>query len=350
MTRIDKWSILAGLRFGLASIVAINHLADYADLGMFGFIRFGTFEAILGFLLISGYSVSVSYLKEPKQFIFRRFKRVYPIYVASILVTLAVSIFIQRVGIPSWRDLVFNLLFLNQLFTHNSLVGPAWSLSLEFWLYCLAPALIIARPSWNRILVYTSFSSYLVYTSCRTLFHLPYYSNVGYGANLLFLSFIWICGLGLAREDSDRRVILRDIALIFTAHLGVSAVIQFLFRVKHHSVSVFFGHDLFPIGIQFLTLYVIFYIFARRIGGPDGGGRRSGILRFLGDVSYPLYLIHIPIYVALSKTMLKAAAAYYIIALLAAAVLYWMIDVYSKRRHLQLSKPQLAQQVGSASR
>jgi peptidoglycan/LPS O-acetylase OafA/YrhL len=337
MTKIEKWSMLAGLRFALASIVAINHLAEYADLGFLALIpRFGAFEAILGFLLISGYSISVSYLKEPEHFIFRRFKRVYPIYIASIVITLVVTFFILHQAAPPWWSLVFNLLFLNQLFTATSFVGPAWSLSLEFWLYCLAPTLIMARPEWNRFLVYISFFCYLLYTACRTIYHLPYYSGVGYGANLLFLSFIWICGLRLAREDSNGKSILRDIALIFTLHLALSAGIQFLSRVKHHSIGMFFSYDLISFSMQFLTLFFVFWIFSYRVTSQDSGRRRSGLLRFLGDISYPLYLIHIPIYAALSRTPLKTASVYYLIALAISAALYWLVDGYSKRRHLKV--------------
>lgn len=333
---IDQWSVLAGMRFALASVVAINHLAEYSNLGVFSFVTFGTFEAILGFLLISGYSIGVSYLNKPKRFIFRRLRRVYPIYLASIIVTIFVGVFIQHEKTPPVPELAINLLFLNQLLTTSSLVGPAWSLSLEFWLYCLAPYLVSLCPARNRLLVYISFCSYLAYTACRTLFHLPYYSGVGYGGNLLFLSFIWICGLLLARHDTDRKVIQRDIAIIFAGHIAISAGIQFLSRVKHQSIGMFLTEDLARLCVQSLLLCVIFVICVSRISQTGNKGQRSGLLRFLGDISYPLYLVHIPVYISLSATPLKSAAAYYMAALAAAAALYWTVDDYSKKRHLLL--------------
>ena len=49
MSRIDKWSILAAVRFLLASVVAVNHLGEFAPLGILGFIpKFGAFESIVG--------------------------------------------------------------------------------------------------------------------------------------------------------------------------------------------------------------------------------------------------------------------------------------------------------------
>lgn len=334
---IDQWSLLAGLRFGLASIVAINHLAEYADLGVMGFMpQFGAFEAILGFLLISGYSVSVSYLKEPERFLLRRFQRVYPTYLVSIIITAGVGIWVVHAGVPPWWVLGLNMLFLNQAVTSDSFVGPAWSLSLEIWLYCLAPVLMVAQPRWNRALVYVSFASYLLYTAGRTLWHLPYYSGAGYGLNLLLLSFIWICGLRLAREEENRKSILRDIGLIFAGHILFAAGIQLMAEAKHHAIGQFFAVDLYRLAMQSLTLGVVYWIFFHRVAGTGGGHQRSSLLRFLGDISYPLYLTHIPVYIALGKTPLRNAGAYYLVALAVASGIYWMVDGYSKKRHLQL--------------
>ena len=45
------------MRFALAAVVAITHLSDLGPVGVWAFIpMFGAFEAIAGFLVISGYS------------------------------------------------------------------------------------------------------------------------------------------------------------------------------------------------------------------------------------------------------------------------------------------------------
>lgn len=334
MPNVDKWSLLAGLRFVLASIVAVNHLGSHATLGWLSFVpRLGAFEAVLGFLLISGYSVSVSCLKEPEGFLTRRLMRVYPIYLASIGLTLLVNVFLQHEKVPDLDVLLPNLLFLNQLFTTTSYVGPAWSLSLEFWLYCLAPVLLVAPPVWNRAIVYMSFATFLCYTVSRAVFQLPYYSDVGFGANLCFLAFIWVCGLRLASPDEDPGRVLRDIRWMFAGHLGLTAALQGAFRFKNHALDTFWREDLLTLALQSLTLGVVYLIFSGRIMAPDSGGRRSGFLRFLGDISYPLYLIHIPVFVALQHTPLHSAELYFLAAVAVSALLYRVVDVYSRRRH-----------------
>ncbi|CAN5773875.1 hypothetical protein BH11VER1_BH11VER1_10820 [soil metagenome] len=337
MHTLDKWSILAGLRFLLASIVAVNHLAEFTPLGVLSFIpKFGAFQAILGFLLISGYSISVSYLKEPEHFLLRRFKRIYPVYLASIGITLIVC-FCLNTRAPNLGTLLLNIFFLNQLFTTASFVGPAWSLSLECWLYCLAPTLLAAGPDRSRLYVYLSFFSFLLYTSCRTLLHLPYYSAVGYGGNLLFLSFIWICGLRLARDNENSERVMWDIRLIFIVHIALDAVIKLGSRIKHDLVSIFLYEDVLTFAMQSVTLWFVYFLFSTHIIKRRDTPQRSRLLRLLGDISYPLYLIHIPIYALLSTTSIRSPLLYYLATFILSSALYWFIDVYSKQRHLKNS-------------
>lgn len=59
---IDQWSILAGLRFFLALVVAVTHLKPSfagSQGGLSWIASCGAFEAIVGFLVISGYSVGL---------------------------------------------------------------------------------------------------------------------------------------------------------------------------------------------------------------------------------------------------------------------------------------------------
>lgn len=333
MSRIDKWSILAAVRFVLASVVAVNHLGEFAPLGILGFIpKFGAFESILGFLLISGYSISVSYTKQPDGFLLRRLKRLYPVYLAAMAVAY-VAILMENGSAPSVANLALNALFLNQLFTSTSFVGPAWSLSLEFWLYCLAPTLMRTSPKWTRVLVFGSFGCYLIYTALRTLSHLPYYSGVGFGGNLILLSFAWVAGLRLAQLHDAPASAMRDIRWLFAGHIAIAAAIQFAYRVKHHSVPGFFTVDLLNYGMQSLNLIFVYLVFARLVIAPRPAVERSWFLRFLGDVSYPLYLLHVPVYTLLRKAGLTIPIVYYLVAVVVSAIVYQALDFYSKKRH-----------------
>ncbi len=336
LAQTDKWSILAGVRFLFASVVAINHLGEFTSLGWLGFVpKFGAFEAIIGFLVISGYSICASYVKQPEGFLRRRIMRLYPIYLASILIAYAVVTELHKPA-PGLAILAINALFLNQLLTASSFVGPAWSLALEFWLYCFASWLTRLSQAWCRLLIYTSFATFLIYTACRSLFHLPYYSGVGYGLNLVFLSFAWLAGFRLARVGGEDKSALRDLGVIFTAHIGLAVLIQFGYRVKHHALQAFVVGDTVGLAMQAATLIFLYVVLKHLVLPTRVAVYRSWTLRFLGDVSYPLYLLHAAVFVMFAHWGLKTPLLLYAIAVGASALIYWLIDFYSQNRHQQM--------------
>jgi peptidoglycan/LPS O-acetylase OafA/YrhL len=344
---LDRWSLLALARFVLASIVALSHLAEYTDLGAMAFItRLGAFEAVLGFLFISGYSVTSSYLSRPNGFLRRRLLRLYPVYAASLLITLAVTVFVRGENVPSLTTILMNGLFLNQLLTDTSLVGPAWSLSLEFWLYCSLPYLLIAGTKVNRRAAYISFAAYVSYTAMRTLLRFPYYSGLGYGVNLIVLAFAWICGSRLAQLDADRKQALKDARIFLSAHILLAATIQLGSRIKRHTLDQFFGVDLPNFGFQALTLLALYLLLRQVTRSQPPVVRSSRALQVVGDISYPLYLIHIPVFIAATRLGIASPHLNFAIAVGMAWLVYLVFDYYSRHRAksgLQPSAPIAAQ-------
>jgi peptidoglycan/LPS O-acetylase OafA/YrhL len=87
-----QWKVLAGLRFFLAWIVVCYHLKNFIpDYGKDFLCTFGKLNgltAVLGFLLISGYSIAHSLTKNPEGFYNRRFLRIYPLYFCAVIVSL----------------------------------------------------------------------------------------------------------------------------------------------------------------------------------------------------------------------------------------------------------------------
>ncbi len=336
--RFDTWSVLAAMRFALASIVAVNHLGGVAPLRWLAVVpEFGAFEAILGFLLISGFSIGRSYVKKPEGFLLRRVARLYPIYLASIALTYVASPAVPTASF--WWMLLLNILFLNQALTTFSYVGPAWSLSLEFWLYCLAPPLMRAPARLVRACVWGSFILYALYTCGRTLHDLPYYSNLGFGLNLPLLAFVWIAGLRVAREPGRELAAMRDVGLLFGGHMLLAIGIQFAFRLKHGAAGVFFSTDAPGLLARCITLAVVWVVFARMLAADGQTARPSRVLRLLGDISYPLYLIHLPVFALLMRAGITHAVPLLAGALGASFLLYAGLDFYSRRRDKRASLP-----------
>lgn len=333
---IERWSILAGMRFILASVVAVNHMDGYATPSLLAWMpMFGAFEAILGFLLISGYSIGSSYQKQPQGFLMRRVQRLYPIYLTALAFAVAVGWWLDRAHLPSVPVLLANALFLNQLVTTDSFIGPAWSLALEFWLYCLAPWLMALSVERVRLLAWGSFIAFAGYTAGRTLFGWPYYSGLGYGGNLVLLAFAWVAGLLLSRAKTGETWHLRDIALMFAGHAGLTMLIQAAYRLKHHELGLFFTTDLIGLMMRAATLLAVWLVFQKWVIGAKQGTEKSWLLRWLGDVSYPLYLLHVPLAMLLAAKGYHNELLYYVSAVVLSALIYRLIDTYSRKRHLR---------------
>jgi hypothetical protein len=150
-TALDRW------RIALALMVVALHAEQL------GFLPFGTggalqrmaHDAVIGFFVISGYSVMQSgadHRGNPTAFLVARFSRLYSLVVPALLITLCLDL-IGKTLRPDlyplwvyrkwWLHLGFHGLFLGETWT-NSFAAfsniPYWSLGYEAWFYLLLAA------------------------------------------------------------------------------------------------------------------------------------------------------------------------------------------------------------------
>jgi peptidoglycan/LPS O-acetylase OafA/YrhL len=326
-----NWEILSLARFLLALIVMIGHLQEFSSLGFLKWYTYlGSFEAILGFLLISGLSIGKSISKNRNNYFKRRIQRIYPVYFASIIFQIIVSH--SDLHIQSIFIILLNLLFLNQVFTSPSFVGPAWTLATEVWLYSLAPVFLRFRKETLYKLIFSSFSLYVIYDCGRTLFHWNYYSGTKYGINLILLAYIWLAGFTLAIFPDDKKRTSVIIALLFIAHFLLTIGIQILFRLKHHQIHEILFVDIFSfIGNSVCLSFVYFVVvFNHRISffKPFIGKT----FNLLGNISYPLYLTHYTTFTLFSHMHIKNEFLLISFALTVSFLIYLIFDFYSKKR------------------
>ena len=130
----------------------------------------------------------MSHAQRPDGFLRRRLVRVLPVYFACLALTLLVMAVVEHKALPGIGTIIANALMLNQIVTHDSILGPAWSLALECWFYAMLP--LLARQSASRVRLFSwlSFAAFVAFTVGRTLIQLPYYAGVGFGANALLLA------------------------------------------------------------------------------------------------------------------------------------------------------------------
>ncbi len=98
------WAVLAGARFVLSVIVLLCHLSIVARGLISNFAeQFNAFSAVIAFFLISGYSIHLSILRDGRGYFARRFWRIYPIYVASLLLSIVLIFTIKLTAGVSHR-------------------------------------------------------------------------------------------------------------------------------------------------------------------------------------------------------------------------------------------------------
>jgi peptidoglycan/LPS O-acetylase OafA/YrhL len=275
----SRWQILAGLRFLLAMVVVAGHLnwfAPHSQPWMFLESLGGT-SAVLGFLIISGYSIAHSLQRRPAGFFRRRLLRIYPLYVAAVLLALVpfysgASAF-RVPGNTFARPQVW-VVFGNLLMLQNIVCEPidsnilVWTLGIEVICYSLAPVFHRAPLPLLLVLIAISAGAYAAYPHMG----FGHYATVRFGVPLLVFAWAWIAGFVLQRLDNSVPV---GIAIT-----GLCIALTLINRLYNTPNSVYC-----IVGAALIVL------FAQRIRLPRSVGT---VMNYLGDLSYPMYLFHLP--------------------------------------------------------
>jgi len=316
--RIGKIVAIDGLRAWLAWTVVAAHLVYFTGLDsnshLWGLVRVAGDSAVRVFMIICGF-VIVGMLIERKEswlrYITRRCFRIFPTYLI-VLAYAAASMPIARDALAhlSWMDhsavesneftlglvssvdasplihTILHALLLQGVIPNNLLANsefaflpPAWSLSLEWQFYLIAPALlaVLRRPTWSIFAVASIVGGAVFYN--WGLFGEHALPSVFFGAGPYFLIGI---ASRLVFADLLRKA-LPPAAVIFA--LGALGLLM---------------------GVKEIGLWFAFLVFlARRPGSFNWADRivdrighaafESNLSNTLGVRSYSTYLIHYPI-------------------------------------------------------
>jgi len=140
-----------------------------ADVGIFGVLVFFVHTSLV--LMYSMERSALSGFALVKNFYVRRFFRIYPLSVLTVLAAVALHLHATGRGIdfgprPGFLELISNLLLIQNLTFSASIVGPLWTLPLEVQMYLLLPFLFLwKKRSFLRLL--------LLWVVCGFLGHYP---------------------------------------------------------------------------------------------------------------------------------------------------------------------------------
>lgn len=266
------------LRFMLSALVVTEHISRY---------KVGV-VAVMAFFVLSGYWVAMVYERSHAHaargvliFYLSRVMRIFPLYLVTFLI---VAVLASLVAMPLQPDVWMALPIVGVASHGKDIIGVTWSLDIELQFYLLLPALIMLLrwpgrgPDWRWWILA--------------------------GALLL----VWLLGLGLASRYG-----MRTVLLFLPIFLFGMATHLFDFRVSRSQARM----SLLLFVLMGLVLVALpetrgFLLYAR-------GSRLSDALfamfwcipllpfiaynlrqpsdtrdRFLGDLSFPIYLVHFP--------------------------------------------------------
>lgn len=281
--------------------------ADKLLVYFFSLFRYGH-EAVLFFFVLSGFVIHLKYAKQllrepqaPFQFIpyfKKRARRIYPPFLFALVLTflldtlgrsLNFSIYSGTTPYPlineniGNRDMGLNTFAGNILFLYETYFpvfgtnGPAWSLKYEWWFYMLYPLFyLISRKS-----IWVSTAA-IVLLAVASMFNVwlpePLLSAV------FFMMITWWMGVLLAEIYTGRlKINMRWATLLVLGGIG----------------KLFTGMPMLTnlsMGSLFTGTLAVFFL----LKDEHPVIRFLEKIKWLGDMSYTLYIVHFPILVLLS--------------------------------------------------
>ncbi|STN00314.1 acyltransferase [Escherichia coli] len=288
---------------------SLNGVYAQANLGDLLFINgaFGVdlFFIISGFIIV--YSTKNRIENTPIAFFIKRLFRIYPVYLIALsLLLMGVFFDFSIMSFPQtwfdWKDILKSYLFITSDMSQQGpfygygLLYPSWTLIYEVYFYFVFMMCLMVSHKYRTLLTVVTITSVvifgqLIFSGVITLD--PYTVSVGETKRLIDhakfiinpIVFDFIIGVLLAeayiaiRKDSYKKNTIGIIAVSFVIY-SLSALLT-----QYKS-----GHGIMNGGMIASFLFVGLVIIESRhdIGFPR-------FLCHLGDLSYSIYLIHIPV-------------------------------------------------------
>ncbi|WP_181306576.1 acyltransferase [Rufibacter sp. XAAS-G3-1] len=288
MQPTSRLEFLDFLRFIAAFAVMLQHTLESTSEAFAQFstqyFQCGVFGVTL-FFLTSGFIIPVSLEKAPslKAFWLKRVFRLLPLYLTSLLATLAlVSLGWMEGTLPSLTSLVANGLMLAKFLGQPLVLGLYWTLNLEMVFYLLVSGLFLLK--WLKRSTLLAFlalaSAFLVGVVGTQVLHL-FESGWGLCFQLASMFVGTIYFRYMAGQVSGKTW-----TAVFLTALLVLVCITY-FNLHHQSTPHGLGtRSFWPVTNAYLGAYVLFTFcfFLRHRSYPKP-------LVYLGLISYSLYLV-----------------------------------------------------------
>lgn len=291
------------------------------DHGILRFMISGS-ESVILFFVLSGFVLSLPFYskKQPEygKFLLKRICRIYIPYIISILFVLVIRKLTYEGKISSltewfngtWSgnvdfNVVKNHFLLIGTFLSN-LNSVVWSLVHEMRISIIFPFLmfIILRLNWKQNIIFSLFLSLgsvvYCYLSNVTFTGTQIYSTIHYSA-------IFVIGALLAKHRDEIKNIINNLNKKLKITVLVSGLILYLYAHPSFVLNLFFS-DINPFYRTVIDSWIVSIGASILISFSISSTKISFILKnkiinFIGQISYSLYLYHIPVLFSLIHSL-----------------------------------------------
>jgi peptidoglycan/LPS O-acetylase OafA/YrhL len=310
--------LLDVIRFGASIMVAVGHVTQWHfSVGWPDLTRHAV-ESVAIFFVLSGFVIRyVTRLKYARigEYWIDRVSRIYSVVLPAVLFTLLADWIAQQLNpayfLTHWGKymdhpidrLVQNLLFTSQFWSRSTALfsnGPFWSLSYECLYYAIYGCAFYLRGKSRWILVVGLIA-------------------LG-GAHIALLFPLWVLGCVLYElyvRLANRRVSwgmhLRFASIAVAGAMLWQPVVTAMFALKlrltlflwahhHQPPNLAWMRDYYRVGIPaaFLMLWLLVAVDGLRLNERS---RWAQSLRLLAEGTFPLYVVHFPLYVLIASVV-----------------------------------------------
>jgi peptidoglycan/LPS O-acetylase OafA/YrhL len=307
-----RFDALDGWRGVCACFVVLFHFHGWGPLYTSSFVRdsylFVDFFFVLsGFVIAWNYGNRLSTWPEMKRFLILRLGRVYPLHLFMLLCFLAYetarSVFALHhpgvsetfAGATEPGAIMSNLLLVQSLHVHDMLTWnvPSWSISTEYWTYFVFALVSLCFGLRNTLLLAVAIVAPLLIARVSTT-----------GMNITYDWGLVRCIFGFALGVACSRIYRRWPTVMHGASQAQMTLLELLVILA----VVLFVCEAGMTGLSILAPFLFaaaVLVFAAE-GGWVSGLFRTRALRWLGTVSYSIYMTHY-LLVVLVPTFFKHA-------------------------------------------
>lgn len=290
---------LDGLRGLMTIFVLVSHF--------FGEVAHGVKGVMVGwiavdmFFVLSGFLIGRLIIERRRHqnffavFYVRRFCRLIPLYSLVVVVTALLMWWIDRawmdadVRFPVWSYLSFTQTFFMVADGHIGAhwLAPTWTLAVEEHFYLVAPALLVFAP--RRWLPHLLVALALLAVALRlAVFGFGFGSPMIAMVMLPFRADLLLCGILAALAYTTPGIRWeRWLPALRTAPLASLLAVIGLQQVSDAAFQIW-NPFVLGIGCSCLILAIV-------LDAPEAARFKSRALRFCGDTSYAVYLVHLPL-------------------------------------------------------